>query len=170
MFNQGMNLLNPYFTEQEATRRQMLADRGVPIASEIGLAEMGDFGREKGNLMSNLSLESILGGYDEAARQFGLGLQSYQTGLGGELARIGAANQARGQAWNERMGVRQQKFNELLSVLGLTPSGGTGQQGYNFNPNVDVMGGYGMGLQQDMYNSGVFNQWLNNLFNSISFV
>lgn len=172
MYEQGMGLLTPYMEEQEARRRQSLADRGIPISAEIGSAEMGDWGRTQGKMLGDLSFASLMGGYDEAARQFGLGLGAYQTGLQGELARLGASNQARGQAWNERMGVRGQKFNELASILGLMPTQTTttGQQPYNFNPNIDVMGGYGIGAGMNQFNTGLFNQWMNNIFNAMSFL
>lgn len=169
MYSQGLSLLDPYLQEQEARRRQSLSDRGIPISAEIGMAEMGDWGRERSKALSDLSFSSLMGGYDEAARQFGLGLQSYGAGLQGELARLGMANQARGQAWNERMGVRGQKFNELASILGLAGFG-TQQQGYNFNPGIDTMGGYGLGTQNSQFNSGLFNSWLMDIFNSIQFM
>ena len=172
MYEQGYSLMQPQLEEGEAKRRQSLADRGIPIGAEIGMAEMGDWGRTKGRALSDLSFSSMMGGYDEAAREFGLGLQSYGTGLQGELARLGAANQARNQAWGERMGVRGQKFNELASILGMMPTQttGTSQQPYNFNPNIDTMGGYNINTQREMFNTGLLNQWMDNIFSMIGFL
>lgn len=169
MYEQGLGLLDPYLQKMDAQSRQSLADRGIPIGAEIGMAERGDFNRTRGKSLSDLSFSSLMGGYDEAARQFELGLGAYGTGLQGELARIGASNTARGQAWNERMGVRTQKYNELANLLGMSmmPSQ---QMGYNFNPNIDTMSGYGMGLQSDQFNAGIMNDWANNIFGAISFM
>ena len=70
------------------------------------------------------------------------------------------------------MGVRGQKWNELASILGMSQINpqSMGQQGYNFNPNIDVMGGYGMEYQNNQFNSGLFNQWMSDIFGSISFM
>lgn len=166
MYTQGLGLLDPYLQQQEGKQRQGLADRGIPISAEIGRAEMGDFNRMRGRSLGDLSFASTMGGYDEAARQFGLGLGAYSTGLQGEMSRLGMQNQARGQAWNERMGVRTQQYNELASLLGMSmmPSQ---QMGYNFNPSIDTMGGYGMEYGRNQFNSGLFNQWMSDIFGSI---
>jgi hypothetical protein len=169
MYTQGLGLLDPYLQEQESKRRQGLADRGIPISAEIGQAEMGDFGRERTKHLGDLTFASTMGGYDEAARQFGLGLGAYSTGLQGEMSRLGMQNQARTQGWNERMGVRSQKWNELASILGMSmmPSQ---QMGYNFNPSINTMEGYGLRQQNNQFNAGLFNDWMSDIFNSISFV
>jgi len=169
MYTQGLGLLDPYLQEQESVRRQGLSDRGIPISAEIGMAEMGDFGRERARHLGDLTFASTMGGYDEAARQFGLGLGAYQTGLQGELSRLGAANQARSQAWNERMGVRSQKWNELASILGMSMAPSQ-QMGYNFNPNIDTMSGYGMEYQNNQYNAGLFQQYFSDILGAISFM
>ena len=66
------------------------------------------------------------------------------------------------------MGVRTQKWNELASLLGMNqlPSQ---QMGYNFNPSIDTMGGYGMEYNRNQYNSGLMNSWLRDFMGSISF-
>ena len=168
MYEEGLGLLDPYLRETENRQKQSLVNRGISTADEIGLAEMGDFGRMRGRALGDLSFRSLMGGYDEAARQFGLGLGAYGSGLQGELARIGASNQARQQAWNERMGVRATKWNELASLLGMNQMPAQ-QMGYNFNPSIDVMGGYGLEYGRNQYNSGLMNSWLRDLFGAISF-
>jgi len=169
MYEQGMGLLDPYLRETEGRGRQSLANRGISTAAEIGRAEMGDFGRMRGKALGDLSFSSLMGGYDEASRQFGLGLSAYGQGLQGELQRVGVNNNARTQAWNETMGVRNQKWNELATLLGFNQTQAQ-QMGYNFNPAIDTMQGYGMEYQNNQFNAGLMNQYFSDLMGAAQFL
>jgi len=171
-FERGMGLLRP---EQERAREEAMeyaSNRGLPIGSEIENVLSDRLARQQGEQQMNLGLESIIRGDQAMQNRLGM-IQGIRGGsLQERLSQAGLANQARQQAFQEFMASRQAQlgergleFDQLASILGLTPTGGAGaNMGGFFQPGqVDTNQAYNMHMQQSQWRDQQQGQLLNSL-------
>ena len=117
IYNQGASRLDPMFAQRQTDMQEQLAARGLPIGSSVNNLQQDQFGRDMSDAYNNLFQQSNLAGRQEHSRLFGLGMGAHQQGMQNQLNQIGLQNQARGQGFNEQMGVRQQMFSEMSNML-----------------------------------------------------
>jgi hypothetical protein len=136
-------LLDPVFAEQQGTLDERLANRGMPTGSEEGEILQGRLGRERADAYTRAALDAVLyGGAETRADR--------SQSLGERLSQFGAQSQARSQLFGEDT----TQYNQLASILGLSPvAGASGDMGGFFGPGmVDMMGAYGMQMQNQQFN------------------
>ena len=113
-FDRGFNLLKPELDFQQRRLNQTLANRGIPTGSELEQLESGRFGRQRGDLLSNLALQSVGAGRAEQGRLFG-------QHIAGRGVLAGEQQQGFGQALSGRAAgaaEQQQGFGQQLSNRG----------------------------------------------------
>jgi hypothetical protein len=136
VFERGMNLLRPELDQRREAINQEMANRGLPVGGEAYSNSMDRFDRGANEAMSNLALDAVTRGNDEAARRFAQTLQSRGQGFGEQVTAAGFQNTARGQALSdavlqanmqnsarqqgisENMTLRANRFNALAAMLG----------------------------------------------------
>jgi len=70
MFERARGLLDPVFGQQEAGLRQSLADRGLPVGSEIFGDEFDVFNRGRNQAYTQAAWDSVMAGRQEQSRQY----------------------------------------------------------------------------------------------------
>jgi len=139
IYGRATSRLDPRFQQQESDMRSRLYNQGLREGDAAWEREFGNFGRDKTDAYQTAMNEAIMGGGQEAARDFGMGLQGRQQAIG-EINRQGdfynqAAAQQQGlaqqasayqtqqrqQAIAEEMQRRGFSLNEINAIL-------TGQQ------------------------------------------
>lgn len=80
-FNQAMALMNPQLKMQQDQLNQSMADRGLPIGSEIQGNAQNQFDQYRSGLMNQAAYNSIGMGQQEQAQGFNEGLQGYNTNM-----------------------------------------------------------------------------------------
>ena len=140
--DRARGLLDPVFQEQQATLDQVLANRGLPTGTEETEILQGRLGRERADAYTKASLDAILAGGNEVRANRGMT-------LGERLAQFGTASQARSQMFGEDT----TEYNQIASILGLTPTQGAGGgMGNFFSPGmVDMNGAYGLYQQNQQF-------------------
>lgn len=76
-YNDAMKLMQPQLDQQQAQLTQNMADRGLPIGSEIQQNSQGQFDASKNNLMTNAAMQAMGMGQQEQQQMFGQQLQGY---------------------------------------------------------------------------------------------
>lgn len=127
-YDQGLALMQPEMDRQRNLLRTEMSERGLPITSEISLDRWGDYDRNVGQQLNDLTMRSILAGGQEQDRLI-----------------------------RNKLTERNQGLNEIQSMMGASPSmpmpgfQQTGQVG-----PVDAMGAMQMGQQnQNSMKSGL---------------
>jgi hypothetical protein len=165
-------LLDPVFQERETGLREMLANRGLPAGASVADTELSRFERSMGDAYTNAANDAIMYGGNEMSRMLSDAMGVRQGSLAERLAQLGATNQTqqqgwqqwmgeRGQSFAEQMGLSQQEFSELASILGLAGAPGAGGDlGQFYGPSpVDVMGAYNTSMNAQMYNNQPSPMW-----------
>lgn len=136
-------LLDPVFAEQQTTLDERLANRGLPTGTEETEILQGRLGRERADAYQKAALDAVLYGGSETRAD-------RAQSLGERLSQFGAQSQARSQLFGEDT----TNFNQLASILGLTPvQGASGGIGGFFGPSpIDMMGPYSLQAQMQMGN------------------
>jgi hypothetical protein len=128
VYGRATRMLQPQFDTAERRMRTDLDVRGIPIGGEARNDVETNFARGRDEAFMDAADRAVLAGGQEESRLFGL------------------AQQARQQAIQDRVLVRQQPMNELAALLQGAPAlvqpNVTPQAQYNVAP-VDVAGSYG---------------------------
>ena len=96
-FQRARGMLDPMFAEREQRLDQSLADRGLPVGSEIYGDEKGVEGRSRNEAYLSAALDSIMAGNQRQNELFGQNLQDF----------------------NAQGAARGNQFNEMASLLGM---------------------------------------------------
>jgi len=138
-------LLDPIFADQQTMLDERMANRGMPTGGEEGEILQGRLGTERAGAFEKAALDAILFGGSEVRADRSLNLNE-------AMAQFGATSQARNQLFGEDT----MQFNQLASVLGLTPTpSAAGDMGGFFGPSpVDMMSPYALQAQMQQANQG----------------
>ena len=161
-FDRGMGMLAPLLRDDRAKLDSTLANQG--IAGETvaaGRARSGQ-GRQQGEMLRQLAMDSVLAGRGEHSRLAGLGMahRAQEADLQGQ-----SFGQAEGQRRSnldmERL-IRSQLMNELLSHFNL---GNFEQGGYqpSVQPNVSGVDYMGANMQNSEANKGFISSLLGSI-------
>ena len=166
IYGQAKSRLDPQWDQTQANMEAKLANQGIAIGHEAYDKEIGNFDRAKTDAYQTAVNNAITGAGQEQSRQFGIeqGAGTFQ-------------NQARSQALQEQLALRQQPLNELNAIrTGAQPNMpqfqptqyAMGAQGPNMSGAAGAQGQWDLG----QYNAGVgqansFNSGLMNLGGSI---
>jgi hypothetical protein len=96
VFQRGINLLSPQFTEESRALQQNLTDRGIPATSEQGRRLLDDLSRRQGAARENLALSSVHAGGQEASRRLAGALSAGQFGMANQQLGLGQLGQLLG--------------------------------------------------------------------------
>lgn len=137
LYQQGANLLDPQFKQQQDRLDSTLVNQGITRGSEAWGTEQGNLDRSRTGAYNDLAMRAITGGGEEMARDFGLGMSARQQGVG-EITQQGTfANAAQGL-----------DFQQMLNALSAENNAVT--TGYNIAGNATNLNNAGQGQ--------VFNQ------------
>lgn len=124
VFGKAQALMQPGFQQDRQRLEQSLSDRGIPLDSAAGRAELDRMDRGQSEAMNRSAMDAVMAGSSEHSRLFGL-----------DAASAGFQNQARNDSLTEAMMLRNQPFNEAAALLQGSPSMGMpqfqGQPAYN---------------------------------------
>ena len=150
LYRSQTSRLDPQFEQREKQIRDMLVNRGLTEGSEIWNQEMGNLTRGRNDAYSQARDQSYFGAGDAMQQQLNMELARRNQPLQERLAQFGASSQARGQLFGEDT----TKYNQLASILGLTPSPSAGGDlGSFWGPSpVDMMSGFQNQMQAQMHN------------------
>jgi len=118
VFDRQFGLLQPEFTRQREELAQNLANRGIPIGSEAFNQATNRLDTQQSEQTQRLAQAADVAGGQEASRTFGMTLQARNQAIADQLRANDLSNMARQAQLNERIGLRQQGFNELAALLG----------------------------------------------------
>lgn len=164
-FGKAHALLQPGQQLDRQRLEQSLADRGIPMDSAAGQAELSRMERSQSEAMNRAAYDAVAAGGAEQSRLFGMasgarnqmfGEGMAQAGFNNDAASqrfgqdlaaqgqqfgqnaqsAGFANQARNDALTEAMMLRNQPFNEAAALLQGSPSMGMPQ--FQGNPAYNV--------------------------------
>jgi hypothetical protein len=97
MYNRASRYLDPQFATKRSDLEAKLANQGITMGSDAYNAENEALGREEAMAYGDARDRAIMMGGEEMARQFGLGMQSRQQGVGEVTQQGQFANTAQGQ-------------------------------------------------------------------------
>jgi hypothetical protein len=103
-YDRAMNLLRPQFEMDEERLQQRLVDQGLGNRNAAGSRELDDFSRRKGDVLTNLGLDSVRAGRAEQSRLYGM------------------ATDARARAIAEALQERLQPLNEASALFQGSPA------------------------------------------------
>jgi len=112
MYERGAARLDPQYAEQEDAMRTRLLNQGFQAGDAGFEREMRKFNERKSDDYANLRRDAIAMGGDEAARQFGMGLQGRQQGIQELMNQAQFGNTAAQQALAQQMGLGSARFGE----------------------------------------------------------
>jgi len=118
VFDRQLGLLQPQFTKQKEDLAQNLANRGIPIGSEAYNSATNRLDTQQSEQTQRLAQAADVAGGAEASRTFGMTMQARNQAIADQLRANDLSNMARQAQLNERIGLRQQGFNELAALLG----------------------------------------------------
>lgn len=165
VYDRSMSLMRPEMETERNRLQQSLADRGIPLDSEAGRAELDRIDRSQGEAMDRLAMSAVMAGGDEQARLFGMASgargQLFNEGLtGGQFE-----NATRDAALSEAITLRNQPFNEAAALIQGSPAmqqpGFQGTPSWNMQP-VDVAG-----ITQNNYQNQVMASQANSPWNGL---
>lgn len=88
-FDKARGLLDPVFSQQDATLRQSLADRGQPDTGQGFQTEYGNFNRARNDAYTNAANDAVLRGGTEMDRMSGIQNRDFGTSLTAALTERG---------------------------------------------------------------------------------
>ena len=112
MYERGAARLDPQYAEQEDAMRTRLLNQGFQAGDAGFEREMRKFNERKSDDYANLRRDAIAMGGDEAARQFGMGLQGRQQGIQELMNQAQFGNTAAQQVLAQQMGLGAARFGE----------------------------------------------------------
>lgn len=122
MFNQGLGLLQPEMDRQRNLLRTEMSERGIPMGSEIDSTRWGDYDRNVGQSLNDLSMRSILAGGQEQDRLIRNKLMERNQGMNEIAAMMGGSPQMPMPGFQQTQGV--QPVDAISAMM-------AGQQGQN---------------------------------------
>jgi len=133
LFERSMNLLNPELDRRESTMNEALANRGLPIGSEIYGEETGRFDDLLLDTKTRAAQEAVIGGGSEMSRMLADAMGVRGQTLSERLSQLGASQGVRSQLFGEDLSKRGQAFNENLTGRGQLFGEQMGTRGQLFN-------------------------------------
>jgi hypothetical protein len=135
-FDKFLQRAQPQFDRQNKALDTRIANMGGNTSSPAARLMREENAQNQNDAMTNASFDAVLRGGEEASRQFGMGLQGRQQGVG-EIAQQGAfRNQAQGQDFGQ--------LSELANLWNSTRGQDFGmqqdQQGFNNNVTQQNIG------------------------------
>lgn len=104
-YQKYVNRLNPQFEKEQNDLTSQLANQGITMGSEAYTKAMDDFERRKNDAYGSARLDSVGAGRQEQGRLYTQGMQSREQGFRQNISR------------------RQQLYNELASLMGVSQIG-----------------------------------------------
>lgn len=149
-YNRGYNLLKPELERSERRLDQELANRGLPIGSELAELTADRYGRTRAAALDELAASSVGAGRAEQSRLFGQTMAAREAQTADQLREAQLRNAARATGFTERSAERTAALNELAQMLGgqFLPPASTAS--FITPGQVDVAGPYATAAQRDM--------------------
>lgn len=117
-YGRQTSLLQPGFTQQENDLRTRLANQGLTQGSEAFERELGTLRGAQNATLQNASFGAVQAGADEAARQYGLGMQGRQQGVNEAVQQGQFGNAAQQQRFGQNAQQTQQYNAGLAQDFG----------------------------------------------------
>jgi hypothetical protein len=139
MYDRQLGLLQPQFDDAQSKLAQSLADRGIPVGSEVYNNEMNRYQQAQGQTLTGLSQDATLAATNEQQRQLGNALQQYmlpyqqlaaleggtpavqQPGFASQVPANIATTDVAGNVWNA--------YNAQVNAANASSSGAAGMLG-----------------------------------------
>lgn len=126
LYDRRLGLISPELERADEMKRLELAERGIPIGSEIYNDEMDRLSRQRNEALAGIAGDATLAGGAESSRILGDALRTRQQQFGEAGQRYAQDIGTRQQQIDEMMkrfgidvGARQQQFSELMSRYGI---------------------------------------------------
>ena len=132
LYQQGAGMLDPMYEQRQNKLDSTLVNQGITRGSEAWGTEQGNLDRSRTQAYNDLAMRAITGGGEEMARDFGLGMQARQQGVGEVTQQGNFANAAQGQ-----------DFQQMLNAL--TGENNAVATGYNIAGNATNLNNAGQG-------------------------
>lgn len=107
VYDRAMSLMNPGMTRDRDRLAQQLSDRGIPVSSEAGRAELDRLDRAQGEQRDRLAMSAVQAGGAEQSRLFGLASQARGQLFGEAVTGQQANNAAAGQRFGQSLAAAQ---------------------------------------------------------------
>lgn len=155
IYNRGASRLDRRTSEGRSALETKLYNQGLRPGDEAYDRAMQTFEEGATDAYGQLTMDSIIGGGQEASRDYGMDLSTRQQ-YGGELERSGGFyNSAADQFYRQMMGIGGQEFNQNMTAAGF---GNTVRQqqiaesmqrrGFTLNEINAIMSGQQVGMPQ----------------------
>lgn len=116
----------PEFQRQQQSLEQEMANKGIPISSEIYQRELDNLRKQQEGAKQNIRTDSLQLGQNVAESQFGMGERAHNTSYGEQLGEYGLPMQTMqglmglgNQAADRRLGIQQQNIQQRQFGQGL---------------------------------------------------
>ena len=164
-YGRQTSLLQPGFTQQEDALRNRLSNQGLTQGSEAFDRELSNLRGQQNATLQNAAYGAVGAGADEAARQYGLGMQGRQQGVSEAINQGQFGNSAQQQQYGQNIGNAELYNNaatqDLNNQLGIQGAFNSAQQ-QNFGQGIGLNDQY---FNQAMQNAGLQNSARGQFFN-----
>ena len=158
-FDQGRNLLDPVYQQQEDRLHTRLANQGIDPNSVAGRRTIANLHRQRQQDYNNLSMQSVMAGRQEHGRLFGQGMQQRQMEAGLQGQQFNQLETARQNFLNQQLQARQQELGEANAMFQVG-QGPVPQYPQPAQPGVAPVNSLGYQAQQDQNRTSMWGSVL----------
>lgn len=103
LFQSGLDRIEPVFEQERQILLAELANKGIPLDSELGQRQLEQFDQRKADALRDLQADAVRQGTSRFSTLFGAGLGARQQGVGEVLSQGQFANQSQQQGFGQNL-------------------------------------------------------------------